>query len=139
VPGAVTRDARNAFRCRMFMTVNAMSEPTKKFLERAAYVVFFLAAMLAVRAYKESHKPSTSPVPVSAEDAQRTRKEEEFRKRMAEFDVKEAAGHAARVKRLGEAGAKAQEDRCDEELMKAFESAVAHEKIKPSDTPDCDE
>lgn len=115
-----------------------MNEPTKKFLERAAYVVLFLAAMLAVREYKESHKTSIPPVPVSTEDAERTRQQGEFRKRMAEFGAKEAAGHAARVKRLGEAGAKAQEDLCDEELMKAFESAVADKKIKPSDTPDCD-
>jgi hypothetical protein len=113
-----------------------MNESAKKFLERAAYVVFFVAAILAVRAYKASRKPHPTPVQVSTEDAERTRKHDEFRKRMAEFEAKEAAGHAARVKRLGEAGAKAQEDRCDAELMAAFQATV--EKKPEGETPDCD-
>jgi hypothetical protein len=116
-----------------------MNESGKKFLERAAYVVFFLAAMFTVsRVSKERNKPGPAPDPVSAEEAERARKLEDLRKKMASFDAKQAASHAARVKRLGEAGAKAQEDRCDAELMKAFESA-ADTKIKPSDTPDCDD
>lgn len=116
-----------------------MNESTKKFLERAAYVVFFVVAMTAIRLYKESHKPIPRPAPVSAEEAERTRKQEEFRKKMAEFDAKQAAGHAARVKRLGEAGAKAQEDRCDEELWKMF-VAASEKKSQPSvKLPDCDD
>src|SRR5437660_10587683 len=114
-----------------------MNDSAKKFLERTAYVVFFVAAMLAVRTYTASHKPLPNPVPVSAEDAERTRKQEEFRKRMTEFKAKEAAGHAARVKRLGEAGAKAQEDCCDAELMAAFLAAV--DKKPDVKTPGCDE
>jgi hypothetical protein len=114
-----------------------MNNSAKKFLERAAYVVFFVAAVLAVRAYRASRQPLPTPVPVSAEDAERARKQDEFRKRMAEFEAKEAAGHAARVKRLGEAGAKAQEDRCDAELMAAFQAAV--DKKPDVKTPDCGE
>jgi hypothetical protein len=114
-----------------------MKDSAKKFLERAAYVVFFAVAMLAVHTYRASRKPLPSPVPVRAEDAERTQRQEEFRKRMVKFEAQEAAGHAARVKRLGEAGAKAQEDRCDAELMAAFQSAI--EKKPDVKTPDCDE
>jgi len=114
-----------------------MSESAKKFLERAAYVIFFVAAVLAVRAYKASRKPLPTPVPASAEDVERTRKLDELQKAIAEFDAKEAAGHAARVKRLGETGAKAREDRCDAELMAAFKAAV--DKKADVKTPDCDE
>jgi hypothetical protein len=32
-----------------------MNEPTKKLLERAVYVVFFAAALIAVRTYKANH------------------------------------------------------------------------------------
>ena len=114
-----------------------MEASAQKFLERAAYVVFFAIAMLAVRSYRVRHKPQAGIVSVSREEAERTRKQEEFRKRMAEFESKEASGHAARVGRLGEAGAKAQEDRCDAELMAAFRAAVDE---KPDvKTPDCDE
>jgi hypothetical protein len=116
-----------------------MNETAKKFLARAAYVVFFLVAFFAVRAYRESRHPSTPPTPVSSMDAERARKQEEFRKTIAEYDAKEAAGHVARVRRLGEEGAKAQENRCEEELKKAFESSVGDKKFKPPDTPDCDE
>lgn len=116
-----------------------MNESTKKLLERSAFVVFFLGAMFAVRAYKEGRKQHTPQVTMSAEDPERVRKLDEMRKRIADvnavgsrepdFDyAKQAAGHAARVKRLGEAGAKAQEERCDEEMMKAFEAAVAGEQ-----------
>jgi hypothetical protein len=114
-----------------------MNASTKTFLERAVYVVFFIAAVFAVRAYKERNRPVPLSTSVSAEDAERTRKQEEFRKRMAEFEAKETAGHAARVKRLGEAGAKAQEDRCDAELMAEFRAAV--DKKPDVKTPDCDE
>jgi hypothetical protein len=114
-----------------------MKDSAKKFLERAAYVVFFAAAMLAVRTYRASRKPLPVLMPVSAEEAERTRKQEEFHKKMTEFEAKEASGHAARVKRLGEAGAKAQEGRCDAELMAAFQAAV--DKKADVKTPDCDE
>jgi hypothetical protein len=115
-----------------------MSESAKKFLERAAYVIFFVAAVLAVRTYKASRKPLPTPVPpASAEDVERTRKLDELRKGIAEFDAKEAAGHAARVKRLGEAGAKAQEDRCVTEMIAAFRGRV--HKNPDVKTPDCDE
>lgn len=114
-----------------------MTDSAKKLLERTAYVVFFVAAIFAVRAYRASRQPLPTPVPVSAEDSERTRKQEEFRRRMSEFQAKEAAGHAARVKRLGEAGAKAQEDRCDAELMEAFHAAV--DKKPDVKAPDCDE
>jgi hypothetical protein len=114
-----------------------MNDSTKRFLERAAYVVFFVAAVLAVRTYKGSRKPLSTPAPVRAEDANRTLRQEEFRKRMAEFEAREAAGHAARVKRLGAAGAKVQEDRCDAELTAAFQAAV--DKKPEVKTPDCDE
>jgi hypothetical protein len=114
-----------------------MNDSAKKFLERAAYVIFFVAAMLAVRAYKASRKPLRTPVSMSAEEAKRTQKQDEFRKKLTEFEAKEAAGHAARVKRLGEAGAKVQEDRCDAELLTAFQAAV--DKKPEVKTPDCDE
>jgi hypothetical protein len=97
-----------------------MKASAKKFLERAAYVVLFAVAMLAVRTYRASRKPLPGLVTVSAEEAERTRKKEEFHKKITEFEAKEARGHAERVKRLGEAGAKAEEDRCDAELMAAF-------------------
>jgi hypothetical protein len=114
-----------------------MNDSAKKLLERAAYVIFFAAGILAIRAYNANRKPVPAPIQVSAEDAERARKQGEFRRRMAEFEAKEAAGHAARVKRLGEAGAKAQEDRCDAELMVAFRAAV--DKKPEVKTPDCDE
>ena len=114
-----------------------MKDSAKKLLERSAYVVLFAVAMLAVRTYKASRKPHPGLVTVSAEEAERTRKQEEFRKKLTEFEAKEARGHAERVKRLGEAGAKAQEDRCDAELMAAFQAAV--DKTPDVKTPDCDE
>jgi hypothetical protein len=108
----------------------------------------FFSVMFAVRAYKEGRKQHTPQVTMGAEDPERVRKLDEMRKRIADvnavgsrepdFDyAKQAAGHAARVKRLGEAGAKAQEERCDEEMIKAFEAAVAGEQSEPSETPDC--
>jgi hypothetical protein len=115
-----------------------MNETAKKFLERSAYVVFFLVAFFAVRAYRESRKPSAPPTPVDAMDTERARKQEEFRKTIEEYDAKQAAGHAARVRRLGEEGAKAEENRCEEELRRAFESSVGDKKSRPPDMPDCD-
>jgi hypothetical protein len=114
-----------------------MNESAKKFLERSLYVIFFLGAMMAVRAYKESYKPHAPELSTTGEDAERSRKREEFRKKMADFDAKQAASHAARVKRLGEAGAKAQEDRCDAELWKAFDADATGEG-ESSATPHCD-
>jgi hypothetical protein len=115
-----------------------MNESTKKWLERTVYVIFFVVAMFAVRTYKARHSASPpAPPAVSAGDSEQTKRKEEFRKKQADYEAKEAAGHAARVKKLGEAGAKAQEDRCDAELMAAFQ-ALVDRKPQP-ETPDCDE
>lgn len=84
----------------MLRTADSTSEFMKKLLERAAFVLFFLAAIFTAYVYKERHRPVPPPVPVSAEDAERAQKQEEFSKRLAEFDARMAAGHAARVKRL---------------------------------------
>jgi hypothetical protein len=56
---------------------------------------------------------------------------------MTEFEAREAAGHAARVKRLGAAGAKARVDRCDAELTAPFQAVV--DKKPDVKTSDCDE
>jgi len=68
-----------------------MKDSAKKFLDRAAYVVFFAVAMLAVHTYRASRKPLPSPVTVRAEDAERTQRQEELRKRMVKFEAQEAA------------------------------------------------
>ena len=112
-----------------------MNDFSKRFLERAAYVIFFAAGIFAVRTYKAHRKPIPTQIQVSAEGAERARKQDEFRRRIAEFEAKQATGHAARIKRLGETGAKAQEDRCDAELMEAFRAAA--DKKPEVKTPDC--
>ena len=102
------------------------------------YVIFVAVAIFAVRTHRAKHTASPpAPPAVSVEDSEQAKRKEEFRKKLAEYKAKEAAGHEARVKKLGEAGAKAQEDRCDAELMTAFQAAVDR-KSQP-ETSDCDE
>lgn len=103
------------------------------------FLLYLLTRLIlsgASATYRSSHGPPT-PAPVSAEEADRVRQLKELQNRMAEFKAKEAASHDARTKRLGEAGAKAQEDRCDAELMAAFQAAV--DKKPELKTPDCEE
>jgi len=45
----------------------------------------------------------------------------------------------ARVRRLGEAGAKAHEDRCNAEIMKDLETTLAGGKPQATDMADCKE
>jgi hypothetical protein len=114
-----------------------MNLSTKKLLARATAVVVFLSALYGFRAYKQWHKPVPTPVPMDTNEVKGLNGQEEFRKKLAELDARRAASHAARVKRLGEAGAKAQESRCDEEWMKAFKYAMEN-GTTPSETSDCD-
>jgi hypothetical protein len=115
-----------------------MNESNKKLFERVGYLVFFVLGLSAVHAYEAKHATPPPAAPAAnVDDPEQARRKEELRKALAEFDAKQAAGHGARVKRLGEAGAKAQEDRCDDELMAAFQSVVDQEPLPK--TPDCDE
>jgi hypothetical protein len=62
-----------------------MTESRKRLLARAAFAVCLLVAMLIVRTYKTNRQAPSVAAPVSSEEVSRTQRQEEFRKKMADF------------------------------------------------------